>query len=397
MLSRILFGIQIVFLAVVFSMQPVRAQESLKKVELTGYVSDMQTTMFADIDSAWMTENMIHNRLNFKWYISNAFTFSVEMRNRFIYGEFIKDIPGYADLIDQETGWLDLSGKLISGNSFLLHSAIDRAWIDFTKGNWQIRLGRQRINWGQNYAWNPNDIFNTYSFFEFDYPERPGSDALRIQYYTGFSSLLEAAVKVNSRDEVTAAAKWRFNKWGYDFQVLGGVLDDRDLVSGLGWAGNIGSAGFRGEFTYLHPAENIRDTSGILIASVGLDYTFPNSLGFQTEVLYNGARIPVGGFEQYYYMPLSVKTISFTDWSILLGGSYPITPLLQGTFNLMYFPSLDGYFAGPSLSYSLSDNLVASFAFQHFSGEFEGSPGPGASTSSRQVLTLAYIRFKYSF
>ena len=34
--------------------------------------------------------------------------------------------------------------------------------------------GRQRINWGQTFVWNVNDVFNAYSYFDFDYKERPG-------------------------------------------------------------------------------------------------------------------------------------------------------------------------------------------------------------------------------
>ncbi|HDR90149.1 MAG TPA: hypothetical protein ENN63_11065 [Bacteroidetes bacterium] len=373
-----------------------QAQNNLKSLEISGYVSSMQTTMFTHIDSAWMTENLIHQRLNVKWYATPDLTMAVEVRNRFIFGEFVKNIPGYDRLIDREQGWWDLSGYILSGNSFLLHSTIDRGWIDYTRGNWQIRAGRQRINWGVNYAWNPNDLFNTYSFFDFDYPEKPGSDALRIQYYTGVSSMVEAAVKVNAREQITAAGKWKFNRWNYDFQLIGGLINDEDVAAGAGWSGNIAGAGFRGEVTYLHPVEHFTDTSGILIASVGADYTFPGSLYLQAEILYNGAEIPVGGFEQYYYMPLSVKNLSFTDWSFLLGATYPVTPLFQAGTHLMMFPSIKGWFAGPTLNYSLGDNLHFSFATQHFSGHFD-TPVPGGGRKEKKQLTLGYLRFKYSF
>jgi hypothetical protein len=62
------------------------------------------------------------------------------------------------------------------------------AYLDYTAGKWQFRVGRQRINWGVNLVWNPNDVFNSFSYFDFDYEERPGSDAVRVQYYTGTTS-----------------------------------------------------------------------------------------------------------------------------------------------------------------------------------------------------------------
>ncbi|MQY78523.1 MAG: hypothetical protein GH151_04900 [Bacteroidetes bacterium] len=366
------------------------SQETNRNITLSGYTSNMQSVMFEEFDDDWITDNLIHNRLNFKWYISNFFTTAIEVRNRFIYGELVKYLPNYANLIDRENGWFDLSTNLVEGKSFLLHSTIDRAWIDFTAGNLQIRAGRQRINWGQNFVWNPNDIFNTYSFFDFDYEEKPGSDALRVQYYTGASSLMEAAVKIDANENITAAGKFQFNQWSYDFQILGGLLNSEDWTLGFGWAGDIEGAGFRGEMTYLHPKENFTDTSGILIASLGLDYTFKNSLMIQFEALYNNsATLDISGFEQYYYMPLSVKTISFTDYTFFASVSYPITPLFSGSLSGMYFPSMDGFFLGPNLTYSLSDNLGLSFIAQHFRGEF--------SEGITQKMTLAFLRFKWSF
>ena len=60
---------------------------------------------------------------------------------------------------------------------------------------WELTLGRQRINWGVNLAFNPNDLFNAYSLIDFDYQERPGSDAIRFQYFTNELSSFETAVQ----------------------------------------------------------------------------------------------------------------------------------------------------------------------------------------------------------
>ncbi len=106
--------------------------------------------------------------------------------------------------------------------------------------------GRQRINWGQTLVWNPNDIFNSYSYFEVDYPERPGSDAIRVQYYTGNASTIELAAKIDSANRVTAAAYFRFNTLGFDIQFLGGLYQEEDLVLGTGWSGNLGPTCFPG-------------------------------------------------------------------------------------------------------------------------------------------------------
>jgi hypothetical protein len=372
----------------ILSAVPHFSQEGNGAIQLNGYLSNMQSTMIPYWKGSWITDNMIHNRLNLKWYISGSFRTNIEIRNRLIYGESMKTIPYYAKLINNEQGWLDLSANIFQGKSYLFHSTIDRLWIDFSKGNLQIRVGRQRINWGQNMMWNPNDIFNAYSFFDFDYVEKPGSDALRIQYYTGVSSVAEAAVKVDHNNDITAAGFFRFSKWNYDIQLLGGILNSEDYVAGIGWSGDIKGAGFRGEATYFHPIEQFSDSSGFVIFGLSADYTFKNSLYLLVEFLYNGYDLSILNFSEFYFMPLSVKTISFTDYSIGMQISYPFTPLLNGNLALIYFPSLDAVFSGPTLDLSLKDNLSLSLIAQYFNGKF---------ADQKEDLGFGFIRLKWNF
>lgn len=365
-------------------------EEKQRKWALNGYLTNMQSVMFEDVEKDWVSDNLVHNRLNFKWYISNSLTSSLEVRTRFIYGESLEYIPDYADLIDVENGWLDLSGKIISRRSFLLHSAVDRLWLDFMKGKWQITAGRQRINWGQTFVWNANDIFNAYSFFDFDYPEKPGSDALRVQYYTGAMSKAEIAVKADNNDKLTAAGLYKFNKWNYDIQVIAGMLAESDFIAGLGWAGNLWSAAFRGEAVYFHPEENPGDTSGIFVASAGIDYSFKNGLFVQAEFLYNQQKGDgINSFNQYYYMPLTAKNLSFTEHNLFVQASYPFNPLLNGTLSVMYFPEMEGFFLGPAASLSLKDNLELSLNIQTFHGKFSGGDA--------QDFTMSFLRLKGNF
>ena len=174
-------------------------------VSFNGYIKDMQTVYIHNIDQDWMTNNLIHNRLNFKWNISNSFTFCLEERNRFYWGDLTGISPQYKDFIAIDNGIVNMSWNIFEGKSYVLNTTIDRLWLDYTRNNFQVTLGRQRINWSQTYVWNPNDIFNTYSYFDFDYEEKPGSDALRLQYFTSPSSKAEIAVKVNKDKKITAA------------------------------------------------------------------------------------------------------------------------------------------------------------------------------------------------
>ncbi|MBL6963156.1 MAG: hypothetical protein ISR55_04985 [Bacteroidetes bacterium] len=383
-------ALYISFLLIFFSLSfNCVAQKKQKNWRLNGYVKDMQSILFTEVDGDWMSDNLIHNRLNFKWYMSESLTLDIEMRNRFMYGDFVKNIPDYAKIVDDEKGFLDMSDLLINEKSFLLHSSIDRAWIDYTRNKLQLRIGRQRINWALTFAWNPNDLFNTYSFFDFDYEEKPGSDAVRLQYYTGMTSLVEIAVKADYNDRITAAGMYRFNKWGYDMQFLGGMLNEEDLVVGAGWSGPLLKGGLRGECSFFQPKDNLSDTTGAFLASLGYDYTFKNSLMVQTEVLYNSKGKEKGDFNlnEFYFMDLSSKNLSLTRWSVMGMLSYPITPLLYGSVSAMYSPNDKSLFVGPTISYSLAENLDFSLVAQSF---FSDAAAGGKGT-------FVFLRIKKSF
>ena len=368
-----------------------------EKISLSGYISDMQTVYH--IPDNWLWENSLHNRLNLTVYPANWLSGTIQVRNRVIFGNTIRKIPGYAKGLGGDLGWLDMAfvadGDLGDSAGYVLTSAVDRLWLQFTFGNLEIKAGRQRINWGQTFVWNPNDIFNSYSYFEVDYPERPGSDALRLQYYTGNASTIELATKIDSADRITAAAYFRFNTLGFDIQMLGGVYRGEDLFLGTGWSGNVGPTAFRGEFSYFRDLDNFKDTTGYFMTSVGFDYTFSNSLWIQVEGLYSSFAkvLNVNSFLQFYSGNLDVKSLGFTEWSFFSSLSYPFTPLITGGFAAIYYPVWKGVYLGPSLTLSLNSNFELSLIIQHFSAELDNPAG----TSNREKNTFGFLKFKWSF
>lgn len=367
--------------------------------ELRGYLSNMQSVMINELDEQWINDNLFHNRLNFFWYAGNNLTASIQFRNRFMYGQTISLIPDYSSRIDKQDNFLDLSMNIFSGQSYVLNSTIDRLYLEYSLGKFVLTAGRQRINWAQTMVWNPNDVFNVQNYFEFDYPEKPGSDAIRIQYYPSFTSTAEIAASFDHNNKLTAAGYYRFNKWGYDFQALGGILAEDDFFGGIGWSGDIEGAGFRGELSYFHPKKKFVDTSGLLISSVSLDYTFSNSLYLQLEGLYSEK--PRGQYErsfyEYYQGSLNVKNMSFSELNLFFQVSYPFTPLLNGSISLMYFPDIKGIYSGPSINYSLSNNSEVTIISQIFNGEFSNPMIPGSSENQRNTIFFGYVRYKFSF
>jgi len=352
----------------------------------------MNTTVFDEVESPWIVDNLIHNRINVKWYMSNNFTFATDMRNRIVYGDYVETIPNYDELLSTDNGYLNfLTNNIYSGKSSVIVSSFDRLYLEYNIEGLTVTAGRQRINWGQSFAWNPNDIFNSYSFFDFDYEERPGSDALRVQVFPSYTSAIDAAIKIDNDNNITAAGMYRFNTHGFDVQLIGGVIDSSDFVAGTGWSGNLKNVGFNGEFSYFHPQSNFSDTTGVALVSAGLNYMFSNSLYLSFEGIYNGYfnKISMNSFTDLYFIPQTTKTISFSKFSWFGQISYPITPLLNSSLSLMYFPSLgNGYFVMPSLAYSASNNMEISLLGQRFSGKFN---------SVEENLNMFFLRFRYSF
>jgi len=290
-----------------------------------------------------------------------------------------------------DNGLVNMSWNILNDSAYVLNIAIDRVWIDFAQPKFQITVGRQRINWSQTYVWNPNDIFNTYSYFDFDYEEKPGSDAVRFQYFTGPASRLEIAAKANKQQRITAAALYRFNKWEYDFQALAGLFEQHDLVAGIGWAGQIAKGGFKGEATYFHPVRNFNDTTGVFLASVEYDYTFKNSLFLQFEGLYNSNSFNSADLllQQMNAQLLNPKNPFLSGFSVFGNISYPVTPLINASLAGILNPDNGMYFIIPSVTVSLSNNLDLSLIVQ----SFQSYSGKSAIIGE----TLVFIRMKGSF
>jgi hypothetical protein len=388
--------IPLILLSVIVS-QSVFSQESTKKFEFDGYVKYMQTVSFADIENYWSTDNLIHNRLDFSFYPAEWIDLKLSVRNRFFFGQQVSMMysPGigniYADMIDKNTGFADLTWNYFENRSFFFNTSIDRAFVDIQKGKWNITAGRHRINWGQTFVWNANDIFNAYSYFDFDYEEKPGSDAIRVQYNLDYASRIDLAASINIDTSITAAGLYSFNKFNYDFQVMAGLFRSEDFVAGLGFTGNLFNGSFRGETSYFHPVESLSDTSGVFSASVGYDYVFKNSLMVQCEVLFNNSAPKQSDFSinSFYTTNLSAKNLWFSRFAAFASLAYPISPLVNVSLSAMYSPQNNFVFAGPSVSVSMADNFMIDLNIQSFFSDIPISAGGKG--------TYAFLRGRWSF
>jgi hypothetical protein len=384
---------------------------SSQTFEANGYLTGMPSLYWNEDSSLWQV--LIHNRLNFNWYPSEYLTASIQLRNQIIAGDFAELMHAKEGFV-KENYFLPLTFHRYLDHRYLLSSAIDRFWLQYTWNKLEIKIGRQRINWSQTFVWNPNDIFNTYNFFDFDYPERPGADAIRLQYYTGNTSSLDLAVKIDSSKNITGASLFRFTRWNTEFQLLAGYLSNmnqvqisdtfpaytwktEDLVCGSGFSAGFGTVSLRGEFSYLYSVQENNDSTNQFLASITVDYTLGSKTSMMFEFFFNNnVLLSDISFFGLYGASQNIKTLAFTKYNAFGQVTYPIIPILNGTLASMYFfdKNLMGIFIGPSIDLSLGNDLTLSTFFQIFTFRYEN---PFTSEKEWLNSNFAFLRLKWNF
>jgi len=370
------------FLALLLAVSNIAAQEpssetianrSDRTFSFNGYLKGLPSLDFTNLTDDVNFNNIFHNRLNFRYSHSNNLFFVVEVRNRLLTGSMVTD---YHDLLKEslktDNGLLDASFVPASGKNYIWNLNSDRFYADWRNNNWQVRVGRQRINWGINMVSNPNDLFNTYSFFDFDYEERPGADALRIQHYTGDLSRWELAINpAREAEKSVAALMYAFNSKGIDLQFIAGYYRNRTAV-GAGWATHIKESGFKGEVTLFNSLRKM--DSATIVAAISLDHLFANGMYGFLEMLYNGGNR--SGETNLLMMtePMAADNIFISKYAITGSISYPVSPILSASGAAMYMPDLKGFYIMPGLTWSAVTNFDLTLLTQFFQVNQYGSP-----------------------
>ena len=375
----------------------------LSSFDYNGYAKYLFSSSKPSRISERFNDHLIHTRFNSKWYASDAITAALELRFRAFYGESVEKIPFFKELIQTPRDFVDLDVFLWESEKSLGYLEVDRLWLDWYTQDLQVTVGRQRVAWGTAWVWNPTDLFNPLDILDFDYEERPATDAVRLQYYTGAVTKLDIAYKpAKDAENQILAGLWSINNWNYDFNFIAGMRFKRWLA-GASWAGDILSAGFRGE-VLVSEAPNKPDTNSIYIAlgesslssfedpmisiSLSGDYTFPNTFYIHTEILYNNNGKSVNTF-LFLNEAYKLGMLTAARLSIYQEFAYDITPLLRGTLFGIFNPDDKSFVVIPSLNYSFITNIDIYLIGMFFNGD--------PLTEFGEYGTTLYFRFKYSF
>ncbi len=370
--------------------QDTTSNPALKRMHIKGFIKDMQSAFFTDNVNSLITGNYIHNRINYRWDITDNIVLRVESRNRLYYGEQVKATWEFGKIIGQDGGYFDLTHNLVDEKNIVLNTSLDRVLLNWSYRNIDVTVGRQRINWGINLVWNPNDIFNTFNYLDFDYEERPGNDAVRVQYNTGTFSSFQVAYKPGKKaNEHIAAVMYKSNFKEYDFQTFGGIYRE-DAVIGLGWAGNIKQIGFKGEATYFQPKERLTDTSGVFTTSLSLDRTFKGDYFVMLSYLYNsnGKNVFFGAAD-FTTITLSPKNLMPFEHTYFIQVSKTINPLLNVAVAGMYSPMKNTLVVFPTMNFSLSTDWDLALVAQSFFAETD--------KEYKTMGNAIYLRIRWSF
>ncbi|MGZ8557025.1 MAG: DUF1302 family protein [Chitinophagaceae bacterium] len=368
----------------------VSAQDSTalpKKLTINGYIKDLQTLTFDKQFKELITGNLIHNRLNIKWKPSERVTAAAEFRNRLYWGEEVKLTPGFASLLRNVNEKANLQKAWIKNRSLVLHTNVERLYFDYQDTELNVRIGRQRINWGLSTTWNPNDIFNVYNFLDFDYEGRPGVDGGKFQYIFSNNFNAELAyAHTGKKDGDVAALKYSFNKWNYDMQLISGWYNAHPTL-GAGWAGYIGDAGFKGEAQYFFGNKDSIDHFNMSLEG---DYMFKKGWYIKWGLLYtnHGLDKPVNNWNTIN-LKLSPENLMPTKWNVIVTTAKELTPLLSANMSVLYAPGTNLFILFPSLQYNMATNLDVNLVWQSFFAELDNQ--------FEAVNHRCFLRMKWSF
>ncbi len=353
------------FLVVFLLLNNVWTHAQDKYGSLHGYVKSLQSVYLIYKTESAYSNALLHNRLNYKFEFSEYAYFRMELRNRLFWGDYKLLDPDFKSRVSQDAGLIDLSNNWTLKNNFFGNSNADRLLLGMQMGKWDFTLGRQRIHWGIHNFWNPNDLFNSYDFLDFDYEERAGTDGLRIQYQLRPESDLEMAFAPGkyAKDHV-GAFLYKFHIRNYDFQTLCGLYKE-EAVIGVAWAGSVGNSGWKTECSYFFGKAGSQDKKKTLVLSMLWDYMFSGNLYISLSGLYQSqAAKSLALYGPLNTSQLSAKNIFPSEFSILLQGSKSIGDRLNVQSMLLYAKDQNILLLYPSVSWDTGNDSQLDFTAQ---------------------------------
>ena len=381
---RVLLVLPLALLLTLMPQAPL-APGAAQALDARGYLKQVQAVGFSSRDEPIDLTALWTQRFEVEAF-AGPFRLFWGQKTRLAHGDLLRAAPAYARALDATDDWVSWGFSASDGPDHVLHTVPDRLYAEWTRGEWQAAVGRQRIHWGRNLGWNPLDWFNAVNPLDFDDEERGGIDAALVQWYFSPTGALEAVVRpAEAADWVAAALLWRASVHAYDVQVQVGRLQDDSTALGAGWSGALGPAGFRGEYSlFFYGGDRRQHLFGVTV-----DYLFASELFVGGGFLYNsdGATEPAPA----PILPgtLSVRRLNPARFNLQGNARYPVSPLLNADLYVFANPLDASAWLVPGLTCSLSQSVDVLLNAQ------VGVGGKGAQyRAAERVLNL---RWKWNF
>jgi hypothetical protein len=353
-------------------------------LKLSGYYKNLfvqSETVFPAGQSYVLDLNRL--RLQLAGYMADAIAVDIQYDNEASLGSYVRTTQ-FQILKERPTGqYWTLRSNYAEGDSYYALHGLYRANMTLSRGEFDLRVGRQRIAWGTGRFWSPTDLLNPFSPVRIERDERAGVDAALAEYKLGALSRASAVYAPSHADgRSSGALRWHDNVAATDYSVMAGRFAG-DRVVGGDLAGQVADTGVRAELTHT------RSEAGPTFwrALAGIDYAFPNTLSLTAELYYNGAGAT--STHDYDFAALfsgKVQSLARPYFGGYAG--YDITPLLKSN-NYAVANFRDGsWFFSPTLTYSVRTDLDVTLGAQIFRGRSGSEYGAFADVYYLQVQSF---------
>ncbi len=313
------------------------------------------------------------------------------------------DIQHYADPVDLNVT-LKAEGSMANDQGLGLE--LDQAYVDYLAADYDLRLGKQRINWGTAVGFNPTDVINPVDISD-PMNDKLANWAVKGEYYWGptleltgvyvpfFRPSLDA---IPGKPQIAVISPEDDGEWAVKLGAKGMAGMDFSLMYFSGWermptprmtmggpqgyyravdiigadfATSIGDLGLWAEAAYSTPEGGDAYTNW----AVGGDYGLPNGL----KIVGQYFRQATTGIGRDY---------------IMLGLENELAVIHRWKVGAVYDVDSGDYLFNPEFNLSLADGAELALGWKYVEND---KSGPGVMNLMSQMESELYMRLAMSF
>ncbi len=321
-------------------------------------------------------ESLLHlQRLRFK--VNQEFTPELDgtliYDNEMILNNF-SDSPDFAIIREKDQRRLafwDMDEVFFDEEYFYWKHALYRAYMHYFTPSFQATVGKQSIDWSRMRFYHPLDLFNPISPLDIEKSEKPGVDAINLEFspqsFTQFNFIY---APYRNREKQGLGGRFQTKIQDYDISLLAAEIH-KDRIVGAGFDGYIANSGFRGELSFT--SKDNKDQ--FFRSSVGLDHSLTPKLYGIVEYFYNGGAKLTETQDFLSSYRFSRKAMSVTKHIVGAGLEYDISGTIKASNHVFYDFGGVSSFLNPELKWNIKPNFDLSFGAHFFEGDADSEYG----------------------